>query len=67
MKEPVGMLLLETTAGFRLARRRLPCPVLPDEAALLLPPLAVVALVSSHTGFNHHFRYVLPVVPFFYV
>jgi len=67
LKEPVGTLLLGATAGFWLVRRRLPRPVLPDEAALLLPPLAVVTLVSSHTGFNHHFRYVLPAVPFFYV
>lgn len=38
-----------------------------DEAALWLPALGVLLLVSSHTGFNHHFRYVLPAVPFVYV
>lgn len=29
-----------------------------------LPALAFLVLVSSETGFNHHFRYVLPSLPF---
>jgi hypothetical protein len=35
-----------------------------DEAALALPATAILALVSSQTGFNHHMRYVLPIFPF---
>jgi hypothetical protein len=35
-----------------------------DELTLLLPALAVLVLVSSQTGFNHHMRYVLPLFPF---
>lgn len=35
-----------------------------DELALWLPTGAVLALVSSQTGFNHHMRYVLPLFPF---
>jgi hypothetical protein len=35
-----------------------------DECCVWLPALAILALVSSQTGFNHHMRYVLPVVPF---
>jgi hypothetical protein len=35
-----------------------------DELALWLPALAVLMLVSSQTGFNHHMRYVLPMFPF---
>lgn len=35
-----------------------------DEAALALPALAILTLVSSQTGFNHHMRYVLPIFPF---
>jgi len=35
-----------------------------DELTLWLPALAVLALVSSQTGFNHHMRYVLPLFPF---
>jgi len=38
------------------------------EAVLLLAPaLTVLVLVSSHTGFTHHLRYVLPVVPFGFI
>ncbi len=35
-----------------------------DEVTLWLPALAVLVLVSSQTGFNHHVRYVLPLFPF---
>lgn len=35
-----------------------------DEFVLLLPAVAILALVSSQTGFNHHLRYVLPIFPF---
>jgi len=38
-----------------------------DCLTLLLPPLTILALVSSQTGFSHHSRYVLPVYPFFFV
>jgi hypothetical protein len=38
-----------------------------DELCLMLPPLSVLTLVSSQTGFNHHVRYVLPVLPFVFV
>jgi hypothetical protein len=32
--------------------------------ALALPPIGIFVLVSSQTGFNHHYRYVLPALPF---
>jgi hypothetical protein len=38
-----------------------------DDLVLLAPGVCVLALVSSQTGFNHHFRYVLPALPFFFV
>lgn len=38
-----------------------------DEAALMLPAAAILASVSSQTGFNHHLRYVLPILPFLFV
>jgi hypothetical protein len=38
-----------------------------DLLCLLVPPLAILALVSSQTGFNHHLRYVLPAYPFAFV
>lgn len=44
-------------AQFGLESRR-------DLLGLLAPPLTILALVSSQTGFNHHLRYVLPAIPF---
>lgn len=38
-----------------------------DEIVLVAPAVAVLALVSSQTGFNHHLRYVLPMFPFAFV
>ncbi len=38
-----------------------------DELVLLAPPVAVLLLVSSQTGMNAHFRYLLPVLPFLFV
>ncbi|GIW93600.1 MAG: glycosyl transferase [Pirellulaceae bacterium] len=38
-----------------------------DEVVLLAPALAVIFLVSSQTGFNHHLRYILPALPFLLV
>lgn len=38
-----------------------------DEFVLLLPPAAILALVSSQTGFSHHLRYVLPIFPFLFI
>jgi hypothetical protein len=45
--------LLRSGPGDRLGHR-----------CVWLPVLAVVGLVSSATGFNHHLRYVLPALPF---
>lgn len=38
-----------------------------EELLLLAPAVAVLALVSSQTGFNHHIRYVLPAFPFLFI
>ena len=35
-----------------------------NDAGLILPPLAVLLLVSAHTGFTEYIRYVLPAYPF---
>jgi hypothetical protein len=34
---------------------------------VVFTPLAIFALVSSQTGFNHHMRYVLPAYPFLFI
>lgn len=38
-----------------------------DEVVLLAPAVALLALVSSQTGLNHHMRYVLPAFPFVFI
>lgn len=35
-----------------------------DELTLWLPVVAILGVVSAQTGFNHHVRYVLPILPF---
>lgn len=38
-----------------------------DQFLLLLPAIAIVTFVSSQTGVNRHFRYVLPAFPFLFI
>ncbi|MCI0683805.1 MAG: glycosyltransferase family 39 protein [Gemmataceae bacterium] len=64
VKLPLGILGLLVAAILLLALR---CPggvSWREDLLVGLPPLVILALVSSQTGFNHHARYVLPVTPF---
>ena len=66
IKLPLGTWVLLGIAA--LARAFLPPRVrFRDEFTLLVPPLAIFGFVSSQTGMNEHVRYVLPVLPFFYI
>ncbi len=38
-----------------------------DTFFLLTPPLVILCVVSSKTGFSEHFRYVLPCFPFLFI
>jgi hypothetical protein len=38
-----------------------------DSIVLLAPAIAVIAVVSSQTGFNRYLRYVLPAFPFLFI
>jgi len=38
-----------------------------DQTILLAPAVTIFVLVSSQTGFSHHFRYVMPAVPFVFI
>jgi hypothetical protein len=51
----------------KVRRERGPNPQWLEELFLLAPAIAVLVLVSSQTGFNHHMRYVLPAFPFLFV
>ncbi len=67
IKEPLGTwCLLLGAAGLSWLRPRYSAHWA-EEMLLLLPAAAVVALVSSQTGFSHHLRYVLPALPFLFV
>lgn len=64
VKVPLGVLGL-VLANFVLTVACVRCRALwCEEAALAVPAAAILALVSSQTGFNHHMRYVLPMFPF---
>jgi 4-amino-4-deoxy-L-arabinose transferase-like glycosyltransferase len=67
VKTPLGTLLVFGMAAASYLLRRPSTPGWRDEVVLLLPAVAVLALVSSQTGFNHHVRYVLPALPFLFV
>jgi hypothetical protein len=38
-----------------------------DELVVLAPAVVIFVLVSSQTGFSHHLRYALPLLPFLFV
>jgi len=66
IKIPLGtwaLVLLAALTSLTAAGRRL----WRTEVYLLIPALAVLALVSSQTGFNHHIRYVLPAFPYLFI
>ncbi len=64
IKVPVGILILVLLVIVLtiLSNRKITVSI--NHLFLCLPPLAVLVLVSSQTGFNHHLRYVLPLFPF---
>lgn len=67
VKEPLGSWLLACLAlGLSLSPGG-NTAALRDEVLLLGPLVALLLFVSSQTGFNHHVRYVLPILPFAFV
>ncbi|GIX00298.1 MAG: glycosyl transferase [Pirellulaceae bacterium] len=70
LKEPVALWLMVVIGliewgkqRFRLGNRTR----LVARGIVLTPGIALLAFVSSQTGFNHHLRYVLPFLPCFYL
>ena len=63
IKVPLGTWLLVLVAVVLQITRRQAKSQWRDELVLLLPAAVLLVLVSSQTGFNHHMRYVLPVLP----
>lgn len=67
VKTPAGTLVLLGLACFPWATLRVSIRPFFDEIVLLIPAIAIIALVSSQTGINRYLRYVLPALPFLYV
>jgi Dolichyl-phosphate-mannose-protein mannosyltransferase len=67
IKVPLGVWLLALLAAFLGLTRRGYAAPWRDELTVLLPAVVVLAFVSSQTGFNHHSRYILPILPFFFI
>ncbi len=67
IKEPLGTLALGLLAAGLAWRARDYRATWADELTLILPCVAVFTLVSSQTGFNRYYRYVLPALPYFYI
>jgi len=66
-KVPLGTILLGGVAIVSRLFVRYPGRRVRDDVALLLPPLCVIALVSSQTALNQHFRYVIPAFSFLFI
>ena len=68
LKSPVGVWLLGIiAASLSIWRIRHSGRAAIDELVLLLPAIVLFVLVSSQTGVNRHFRYVLPALPFLFI
>jgi hypothetical protein len=67
VKTPVGVLLFAASAAARSVSSTPRGLRWLRDIVLLAPALAILTLVSSQTGMNHHLRYVLPAVPFLLV
>ena len=66
LKTPLGTLALFAVAAWRFVAARIEGRRLRASSLfLVVVPLSVFVFVSSQTGFSHHLRYVLPVIPFF--
>jgi hypothetical protein len=67
VKTPVGTLALIAAASIAAVLDRRSGGTWLDLLVLLSPAIAVFGLVSSQTGFNRYYRYVLPALPFLYI
>lgn len=62
VKVPCGTLGIAIVVAIRRVWLRAPPATVRDELMLLSPAVAMLALVSSQTGFSEHLRYVFPAV-----
>ena len=67
VKTPLGSLVLLALTMILTAFSKAYSANWRDEFAVILPPVAILALVSSQTAFSIHSRYILPALPFIFV
>lgn len=67
VKVPIGTLVLLVIASASCVINRSVQSDWRSTLCILLPPLIILAVVSSQTGFSRHFRYVLSSFPFLFV
>jgi 4-amino-4-deoxy-L-arabinose transferase-like glycosyltransferase len=65
LKTPIGILILAAWATWHAVRERHVVRRVSLRAiSLVVIPVSFFVFISSQTGFSHHLRYVLPVMPF---
>ncbi|QDV18647.1 hypothetical protein Pan153_33070 [Gimesia panareensis] len=67
VKTPLGILLLLAMTVYWHLKYCRNSKLWRDEMILLIPAVSIFVLVSSHTGFSEHYRYILPVMPFLFI
>lgn len=67
IKEPVGLFGLLLIAGMSLTCRVPTRKLQADEILLVGVPVFLLGILSTETGYTHHVRYALPVLPFAYI
>ena len=67
VKMPLGTLIVFGMAIFVTFFCRGYGASLPEELCLMFPATAIIAVVSSQTGFSNHMRYTIPALPFLFV
>lgn len=66
-KEPLPWLLLFVASLPLVLARKLPGLPLHELAALLIPAILILGIVSCQTNMSRHLRYALPALPFFII
>jgi hypothetical protein len=68
LKGTIGAwLLFLTSFCARFVRLRVIGPGWRDDLFITVPAMALMAVVSSQTGFSCHFRYAIPVLPYIFI
>jgi hypothetical protein len=67
IKEPLATWILLMLTFIKAAQGRLWARASALEMAVIVPACFIVLLAMTQNGFSHHFRYVIPALPFLYI